>query len=145
MEPFLRYINWDKNNICCMLLSFLIYGAYFKNIGSFRILSVSNESYLTPLFPFLGLIDSSFWSNIKIARRSKSRDPSEMKECPICRVWTNKKNFARHMHVHSDFRAFRCKVCNKGFKTKLNLLRHESIHSRDTLQPCQYGEIDKRL
>lgn len=98
----------------------------------FRCPLVSKQSFLTALFPFLGLIDSSLWSNVKISRRSKNRDPSEMKECPICRVWTNKKNFARHMHVHSDLRAFRCKICDKGFKTRLNLTRHESIHTRDS-------------
>lgn len=89
--------------------------------------------FLIVLFFFLGLIDLLLWSNVKILRWSKNRDFFEMKECFICWVWMNKKNFVRYMYVYLDLWVFCCKICDKGFKIRLNFIRYEFIYIWDSV------------
>ncbi|XP_025268545.1 zinc finger protein 271-like isoform X2 [Camponotus floridanus] len=58
--------------------------------------------------------------------------------CNKCnRSFKHKQLLQRHQLVHSDDRPFICKSCNASFKTKANLINHQSTHTGEKKYFCQ--------
>ena len=61
-------------------------------------------------------------------------------QCKICGYEmksTTPSTLSRHMATHSEERPFECSVCQKSFKTKVNLRSHEWRH-KDTKHKCEF-------
>ncbi|XP_072746124.1 uncharacterized protein [Anoplolepis gracilipes] len=57
--------------------------------------------------------------------------------CNKCnRSFKHKQLLQRHQLVHSDDRPFICKSCNASFKTKANLINHQSTHTGEKKYFC---------
>ncbi|CAG0883362.1 unnamed protein product [Darwinula stevensoni] len=65
--------------------------------------------------------------------------------CSICGSWFKKKHALKE-HIryrHSDDRPFKCDSCEKAFKGKQDLIRHQSVHS-NTCHLCS-SSFDTKL
>ena len=58
--------------------------------------------------------------------------------CSICsKIFTKKRNLARHQILHSGVKNFGCSQCDKTFNQAQNLIRHELTHyDADKLFSC---------
>jgi uncharacterized Zn-finger protein len=58
--------------------------------------------------------------------------------CNKCdKSFKHKQLLQRHQLVHSEHRPYPCKSCNASFKTKANLLNHQSTHTGEKKHFCE--------
>lgn len=81
-------------------------------------------------------------SNVQLA----SEVPAEGKVCPICsRVLPCTADIAKHLRSHSEERPFICITCEKGFKYKDTLKKHQIIHSHEGIREEQSKTVEQIL
>ncbi|XP_034433781.1 zinc finger protein 616-like [Hippoglossus hippoglossus] len=71
---------------------------------------------------------------------------TESKICPICsRVLPCTADIAKHLRSHSEERPFICITCEKGFKYKDTLKKHQIIHGHDGIREEQSKSVEQIL
>ncbi|XP_041833320.1 zinc finger protein 420-like isoform X2 [Melanotaenia boesemani] len=86
----------------------------------------------------------------KEAPLSNPQPPPEVsvegKICPICRrVLPCTADLAKHLRSHSEERPFICVTCEKGFKYKHTLKKHQSIHGHEGIREEQSKTLEEIL
>uniref|UniRef100_A0A1A8FWY4 Zinc finger protein 473 n=1 Tax=Nothobranchius korthausae TaxID=1143690 RepID=A0A1A8FWY4_9TELE len=70
----------------------------------------------------------------------------EGKICPICsRILPCTADIAKHLRSHSEERPFICVTCEKGFKYKDTLKKHQIIHGHEGIKEEQCKTVDQIL
>uniref|UniRef100_A0A1A8QVF0 Zinc finger protein 473 n=1 Tax=Nothobranchius pienaari TaxID=704102 RepID=A0A1A8QVF0_9TELE len=70
----------------------------------------------------------------------------EGKICPICgRILPCTADIAKHLRSHSEERPFICVTCEKGFKYKDTLKKHQIIHGHEGVKEEQCKTVDQIL
>ncbi|CAG5927384.1 unnamed protein product [Menidia menidia] len=70
----------------------------------------------------------------------------EGKICPICsRVLPCTADIAKHLRSHSEERPFICVTCEKGFKYKDTLKKHQIIHGHEGIREEQTKTLEQIL
>ncbi|XP_078098887.1 uncharacterized protein LOC144512171 isoform X1 [Sander vitreus] len=83
-------------------------------------------------------------------QRSNPQPPSEAltegKVCPICsRVLPCTADIAKHLRSHTEERPFICLTCEKGFKYKDTLKKHQIIHGHEGIREEQSKTVEQIL
>ncbi|KAM6962171.1 uncharacterized protein LKV04_021061 [Tautogolabrus adspersus] len=83
-------------------------------------------------------------------QRSNPQPPSEGvtegKVCPICsRVLPCTADIAKHLRSHTEERPFICITCEKGFKYKDTLKKHQIIHGHEGIREEQSKTLEQIL
>ncbi|XP_026182165.1 zinc finger protein 14-like [Mastacembelus armatus] len=83
-------------------------------------------------------------------QRSNPQPPSdglsEGKICPICsRILPCTADIAKHLRSHSEERPFICVTCEKGFKYKDTLKKHQIIHGHEGIREEQSKTVEQIL
>uniref|UniRef100_UPI0037E782CB zinc finger protein 11-like n=1 Tax=Semicossyphus pulcher TaxID=241346 RepID=UPI0037E782CB len=83
-------------------------------------------------------------------QRSNPQPPSEGaaegKICPICsRVLPCTADIAKHLRSHTEERPFICITCEKGFKYKDTLKKHQIIHGHEGIRVEQSKTLEQIL
>uniref|UniRef100_A0A3Q2NUL0 Zinc finger protein 11-like n=1 Tax=Fundulus heteroclitus TaxID=8078 RepID=A0A3Q2NUL0_FUNHE len=74
----------------------------------------------------------------------KSREKNG-KVCPICgRILPCNADIAKHLRSHSEERPYVCLTCEKGFKYKDTLKKHQIIHGHDAAKGAPSGPGRKK-
>lgn len=86
----------------------------------------------------------------KEAQRSNTQPASEVsmegKVCPICsRILPCTADIAKHLRSHSEERPFICVTCEKGFKYKDTLKKHQIIHGHEGIREEQTKTVEQIL
>ncbi|XP_077298240.1 uncharacterized protein LOC143919682 [Arctopsyche grandis] len=69
--------------------------------------------------------------------QNTSRTRRELHKCSICsKAFESKRNFNRHMCIHTGIKPHKCEICLKSFITKPGLMRHVKIHSGEKPFKC---------
>lgn len=85
------------------------------------------------------------------APRSSPQPPAagasaEGKVCPICsRILPCTADIAKHLRSHSEERPFVCVTCEKGFKYKDTLKKHQIIHGHEGIREEQSKSVEEIL
>uniref|UniRef100_A0A3Q3B0E3 C2H2-type domain-containing protein n=1 Tax=Kryptolebias marmoratus TaxID=37003 RepID=A0A3Q3B0E3_KRYMA len=84
------------------------------------------------------------------APRSNVEPSSEVsvegKICPICsRILPCTADIAKHLRSHSEDRPFICVTCEKGFKYKDTLKKHQIIHGHEGIREEQCKTVEQIL
>ncbi|XP_024913138.1 zinc finger protein 14-like isoform X3 [Cynoglossus semilaevis] len=70
----------------------------------------------------------------------------EGKVCPICnRVLPCTADIAKHLRSHTEERPFICLTCEKGFKYKDTLKKHQIIHGHDGIREEESKSVEQIL
>uniref|UniRef100_A0A1A7Y3W8 Zinc finger protein 473 n=1 Tax=Iconisemion striatum TaxID=60296 RepID=A0A1A7Y3W8_9TELE len=70
----------------------------------------------------------------------------EGKICPICnRILPCTADIAKHLRSHTEERPFICVTCEKGFKYKDTLKKHQIIHGHEGIKEEQCKTVDQIL
>ncbi|XP_013886672.1 zinc finger protein 624 [Austrofundulus limnaeus] len=70
----------------------------------------------------------------------------EGKICPICnRILPSTADFSKHLRSHSEDRPFICLTCEKGFKYKDTLRKHQIIHNHEGTREEQCKTVEQIL
>uniref|UniRef100_A0AAQ5ZUS4 C2H2-type domain-containing protein n=1 Tax=Amphiprion ocellaris TaxID=80972 RepID=A0AAQ5ZUS4_AMPOC len=70
----------------------------------------------------------------------------EGKVCPICsRILPCTADIAKHLRSHSEERPFICITCEKGFKYKDTLKKHQIIHGHEGIREEQSKTLEQIL
>ncbi|XP_029018710.1 zinc finger protein 14-like isoform X1 [Betta splendens] len=83
-------------------------------------------------------------------QRSSPQPPAETstegKVCPICsRVLPCTADIAKHLRSHSEERPFICITCEKGFKYKDTLKKHQIIHGHEGIREEESKSVEEIL
>ncbi|XP_051249160.1 zinc finger protein 30 isoform X2 [Dicentrarchus labrax] len=83
-------------------------------------------------------------------QRSAPQPPSEGstdgKICPICsRILPCSADIAKHLRSHTEERPFICITCEKGFKYKDTLKKHQIIHGHEGIREEQSKTVEQIL
>uniref|UniRef100_A0A8D2ZVF7 C2H2-type domain-containing protein n=1 Tax=Scophthalmus maximus TaxID=52904 RepID=A0A8D2ZVF7_SCOMX len=71
---------------------------------------------------------------------------TEGKVCPICsRVLPCTADIAKHLRSHSEERPFICVTCEKGFKYKDTLKKHQIIHGHEGIREEESKTVEQIL
>lgn len=86
----------------------------------------------------------------KETQRSAPQPPSEGltegKVCPICsRILPYSADIAKHLRSHTEERPFICITCEKGFKYKDTLKKHQIIHGHEGIREEQSKTVEQIL
>ncbi|XP_023126333.2 zinc finger protein 420-like isoform X2 [Amphiprion ocellaris] len=86
----------------------------------------------------------------KETQRSNPLPPTESlmegKVCPICsRILPCTADIAKHLRSHSEERPFICITCEKGFKYKDTLKKHQIIHGHEGIREEQSKTLEQIL
>lgn len=66
----------------------------------------------------------------ELTKSLENTDPSDKKECNICKKTIHKHGFGTHMRVHNaKKKEFNCTFCSKTFQKNSHLERHIRIHT----------------
>lgn len=79
---------------------------------------------------------------------TQQTDPplAEGKVCPICsRILPCTADIAKHVRSHSEERPFICVTCEKGFKYRDTLKKHQIIHGHDGVREEQSKTVEQIL
>ncbi|KAG7225582.1 hypothetical protein INR49_004988 [Caranx melampygus] len=84
------------------------------------------------------------------SQRPNPQPPSEGltegKICPICsRILPCTADIAKHLRSHSEERPFICITCEKGFKYKDTLKKHQIIHGHEGIREEQSKTVEQIL
>uniref|UniRef100_A0A3P9J2I2 C2H2-type domain-containing protein n=1 Tax=Oryzias latipes TaxID=8090 RepID=A0A3P9J2I2_ORYLA len=80
------------------------------------------------------------------ANPPSSTEVTEQKVCPICsRVLPCTADMGKHLRSHSEERPFICVTCEKGFKYKDTLKKHQIIHGHEGIREEQSKTLDQIL
>lgn len=75
-----------------------------------------------------------------------SEGPAEGKVCPICsRVLPYSADIAKHLRSHTEERPFVCLACEKGFKYRDTLKKHQIIHGHEGVKEEQSKTVEQIL
>lgn len=75
-----------------------------------------------------------------------SNASAEGKVCPICsRVLPCSADIAKHLRSHTEERPFICVTCEKGFKYKDTLKKHQIIHGHEGIKEEQSKTVEQIL
>lgn len=82
--------------------------------------------------------------------QSNLQPPSEVttdgKICPICnKILPCTADIAKHLRSHSEERPFICVTCEKGFKYKDTLKKHQIIHGHEGIREEQTKSVEQIL
>ncbi|XP_023320079.1 zinc finger and SCAN domain-containing protein 2 [Eurytemora carolleeae] len=78
---------------------------------------------------------STIVTEIKKHRRNHQIQANQLQKCDKCEKYYPPKYLAtRHILVHQEGKNFKCKVCEKSFKTPENLKVHNRIHGPDDVK-----------
>ncbi|XP_052746182.1 variant-silencing SET domain-containing protein [Bicyclus anynana] len=62
-------------------------------------------------------------------------------QCRVCdKMFHYKCNLVKHMYAHTNERPFKCEVCNKGFNSTYSLSSHRHVHTGAKPYKCSYCE-----
>ncbi|CAI5636325.1 unnamed protein product [Oreochromis niloticus] len=86
----------------------------------------------------------------KEVQRPNTQPASEVsmegKVCPICsRILPCTADIAKHLRSHSEERPFICVTCEKGFKYKDTLKKHQIIHGHEGIREEQTKTVEQIL
>ncbi|XP_055910317.1 transcriptional repressor CTCFL [Eupeodes corollae] len=82
---------------------------------------------------------SNFPTKVVCLKPKNSKSTSH--QCPHsnCEYVSSKRYLlARHMKCHSDYRPFKCSVCERGFKTNASLQNHANTHTGNKPYQCKF-------
>lgn len=72
--------------------------------------------------------------------------PGEGKECPICcRVLPCNADIAKHLRSHTEERPFICVTCEKAFKYRDTLKKHQIIHGHEGVKEEKSKSVEQIL
>ncbi|XP_029969690.1 zinc finger protein 14-like [Salarias fasciatus] len=72
--------------------------------------------------------------------------PPDGKICPVCnRMLLCTADIAKHLRSHSEERPFICVTCEKGFKYKDTLKKHQIIHGHEGVREEQRKSVEQIL
>ncbi|XP_056133206.1 zinc finger protein 99-like [Lampris incognitus] len=72
--------------------------------------------------------------------------PTDGKICPICsRILPCTADMSKHLRSHTEERPFICVTCEKGFKYKDTLKKHQIIHSHEGIREEQTKTVEQIL
>uniref|UniRef100_A0AAQ5Z838 C2H2-type domain-containing protein n=1 Tax=Amphiprion ocellaris TaxID=80972 RepID=A0AAQ5Z838_AMPOC len=80
------------------------------------------------------------------SREQKKPKRKETQLCPICsRILPCTADIAKHLRSHSEERPFICITCEKGFKYKDTLKKHQIIHGHEGIREEQSKTLEQIL
>lgn len=92
-------------------------------------------------------LSSKLWPDVKeeISRdawsKANSRVVARVFKCKVCnKSFTTKYNMIRHISIHTDERPFKCDTCDRTFREKYGLLVHKATHTGIKPYQCQQCE-----
>lgn len=55
-----------------------------------------------------------------------------------CKPFAQKQKIVRHLHVHSNYKPYKCNICGGSFSQESALRQHERVHSGEKPFKCKY-------